>query len=571
VADKIDKKTKALDPQEYGDVTDDLKDETPDEPYGAQVLRRLHEDHSMLLKDYDDMLRLTENDHVKKLLTKKLQHKASFLDEIENCWKKSYKDLPTLVGMDEEDQEDESNDKIQKEGEDTPDEEFSEDMDADKEVEMENDEEVQKDMDTMDDDGMSSAENVDREEEEPTGEEAYEATVKDDDKKGKKFKAFDPNRVKPINERYGTHDEGGGKYTVRNRQTGEVMGGQLHDSHEAAASTYFNQAGSARQSKASITPGSMPGPTTPPPEEDNEVIDIGGMSPGRNQWQPHESKAIGDAAGFLDELSQPESVFDDEGRMKSYHYHKTLEGIASIEDMAENKAGDVHVDINSHKGEASDKQGKAIAGRRQGYVVPSQEGGPTRKVGDVRQENTREKQESRRQAAYGPRSGGQAASPAGAGSEGSVYGGAQIAPDSDSGEGAVYGGAQTASDSDTGGAPTYAVPLHKIDSRSVIGEASKFFKQLSMERAFGDPHRQMSGVMFGKLKSLIEDEEEEEEVPEDEEILDEEDNEEEEAFEPGEMGEKSLNDLARINARQQEQLQRLTESLNGLVGAFGSN
>src|SRR5439155_1520147 len=48
----------------------------------------------------------------------------------------------------------------------------------------------------------------------------------------------------------------------------------------------------------------------------------------------HEKAAVGEAAGYLKELGEPTSQLDDEGRMKAYHYHKTLDGIGQVEDMA---------------------------------------------------------------------------------------------------------------------------------------------------------------------------------------------------------------------------------------------
>lgn len=69
-----------------------------EEPYGAQILRRMHEDHSILMKDYDDMMGPLEHEHVKKLLQKTLEDHASRLDDIENHFSKHYPDLPGIEG-----------------------------------------------------------------------------------------------------------------------------------------------------------------------------------------------------------------------------------------------------------------------------------------------------------------------------------------------------------------------------------------------------------------------------------------------------------------------------------------
>jgi hypothetical protein len=67
------------------------------EPYGAQVLRRMHEDHKHLLSDYDELAGPMEHEAVKKHLTKTLEGISSHLDETEGLFKKHYKDLPPLA------------------------------------------------------------------------------------------------------------------------------------------------------------------------------------------------------------------------------------------------------------------------------------------------------------------------------------------------------------------------------------------------------------------------------------------------------------------------------------------
>ena len=52
----------------------------------------------------------------------------------------------------------------------------------------------------------------------------------------------------------------------------------------------------------------------------------------------NEKAMVREASGFLGELSKPESSLDDNGRMRSYHYHRTMKGIG---DLAE-----AHDDLN---------------------------------------------------------------------------------------------------------------------------------------------------------------------------------------------------------------------------------
>ena len=48
--------------------------------------------------------------------------------------------------------------------------------------------------------------------------------------------------------------------------------------------------------------------------------------------EPHEVQHVNEAAGFMKELAQPDSPFEDEHRMKAYHHHKNLEPIGMEDD-----------------------------------------------------------------------------------------------------------------------------------------------------------------------------------------------------------------------------------------------
>jgi hypothetical protein len=92
MADELEVETETV-----ADGPDSTTDGTP-EPFGASVMRRLHEDCGLLLQQYDEMMPFLEHDAVKKRLHKKLETLVQELDEIEKDFGSHYKDLPGLAG-----------------------------------------------------------------------------------------------------------------------------------------------------------------------------------------------------------------------------------------------------------------------------------------------------------------------------------------------------------------------------------------------------------------------------------------------------------------------------------------
>ena len=75
------------------------------EPYGAQLLRKAHKDHTQMMADYDGLSGPLEHDDVKSHLQGHLEGIEKFLSNTEKLFGKHYKDLPGLEGMDEEGKE----------------------------------------------------------------------------------------------------------------------------------------------------------------------------------------------------------------------------------------------------------------------------------------------------------------------------------------------------------------------------------------------------------------------------------------------------------------------------------
>lgn len=89
---------------EAGSELDNAAAEEPTEPYGAQVARRIHEDHSLLMQDYDKHMNLLEDFHpVKPHLKSIMQGHEKTLSDTEKLFKKHYKDLPPIAGALDED------------------------------------------------------------------------------------------------------------------------------------------------------------------------------------------------------------------------------------------------------------------------------------------------------------------------------------------------------------------------------------------------------------------------------------------------------------------------------------
>jgi len=223
------------------------------EKYGAQCLRRLHEDFSILMQDYDEMTQMLENEQVSAHLTKILEQLEENLTGTEELFSEAYSELDGLGDG---------------EGE---------------EVES-------KDMDTMDDNAVPAA---DDEAEEPTPEEALEGMANaeeeaEDIDDGSDRKSLTKVQKKALRGRYrkkGLCGKCSGKKDLTEAEADDISGDVLREVEDT---------------------------------EEKPLAD-------------YEMKSVGDAAGFLGEVGETQE-FGDEHRFKSYHYHKTLEGIAGLQE-----------------------------------------------------------------------------------------------------------------------------------------------------------------------------------------------------------------------------------------------
>ncbi len=267
---------------------DDASPETPEqqdddwsgEPFGSQVLRRLHQDKSHLMKEYDGFMGLLDHEPTKGHLGSHMEYMEKFLGDTEKLHGKHYKHLPGIGGKAlTEDEAGDIADELETQTEDTEEEPVEDDAPEIEEV----------DAGTSADDTVEADSGGDSGDE-VSGEEALEGMEKD--RKGKSLKS--------------------------NKKAHPCERGERADYGECTPK--------GGKKKKSMCPDCG--------KEGCSCNKKAMGSQGGNQWglQDHEMKNVGEANDFMGELSSTQD-FSDEHRMKSYHYHKTLDGIGQMEDV----------------------------------------------------------------------------------------------------------------------------------------------------------------------------------------------------------------------------------------------
>lgn len=268
-------KTKAL-PEQIEDVEEkDMDNPNADEPFGSQSLRHYRQKLMDDMAETEGHLKLQDHEPTKKILTKMQEHRADMLDEIESTHAKCYKDLPQF------------------------------EADADPEEGEEELEEVAeaKEFDPLDDDEGTPADSD--LEDEPTPEEVIEGMELVEDEPDvdqvKQLKGIKTKRIIPAKR--------------KSHQCGKCAKAMEDEKKEKDYPI-----------------------DTPVPEQAIEDVNLPDSAKDF-KLADHEKKGIGEAGDYLKDLGEPNSIHDDESRMKAYHYAKTLEGIGQIEEHAKESAG----------------------------------------------------------------------------------------------------------------------------------------------------------------------------------------------------------------------------------------
>jgi hypothetical protein len=518
------------------------------EPWGAQVLRKFHADHSAMMKDYDELLGPLEHEGVKSHVTKHLQNIEKALGETEKMWSKHYKDLPGLEGVDAG-------------------EEPAEDDNGLVEEELEGEE---KDADTMDD-NANPADSA--EPELPSPEEAVEGMKGDEEL---------DQEMKSIRNKYRTKSLSSGNKGLAQAQSilrangisakfsGTTGGFKISFSSpndverakqvlEKAGEFVVYGAGNTlaitkalksvcpkcdgepckckgkklqakkKSTEVPVPLDNLPDTQVPPAE----------FEPGAGaKLLPHHKSQVGEAAGFLKEIGAPGSQFDDEERMKSFHYHKTLDGMQQV---AGDEAGTKGVK-GARFGMYQNPRGEWVI-----YNVATDEDvdGPYSTSGQAQNVLGKWNREGHKS------------------TPGSPEWAAEEANEPEHKGGDAFGEGDVPAENESGNAGS-------SDMFKTLGEASETFKRFSQEKAFGDPHREEANKMCKALEGITNapDEEQKDDEAMSEDAID-------PATEPGDMGQKAAEDdelekmlkkLKEDNEEQDKKMKSLTRkflSLNG--------
>lgn len=429
-----------------------------DLPWGAQILHRKYADHAALLKDHEDMLGPLEHPEVRKHLEDDQAWHADRMDAIEKLYAKHYKDLPPLSAGDE--------DESGLDEHETKDASTAEDLLPDHET-APPDEEL-KDMDTLDDAGVPADSVDDRLEEgehEPTPEEALEGMEQKD-------------------------------------------GGELEDDEDEFAEHKHLTNGHAKKRLR----GSHRKAVDDETETEVEAKGIGDPIRDDDDLADHEKSAVSEASGFLKAVAEPESEWGEEQRFNSFHYHKTLKAIGDVGD-----SGSLGQDAGAVPGEEAKTLAVCMNCRGSGYgpdgepchecdgtgkVDKALRGIPDAKpdvgVPEAKDYNDLDLHDESKDLGSFP-----AAKP--------DVGLPEAKPEVSSIPAVKDFAAEEAAEGHTApvGSPEWeaeeaAEAEHqKSHKRTTIKAASRFFKELSQTRDFGDGHRERSKAAAAALDDLV--------------------------------------------------------------------
>ncbi len=258
--------------EEEGDV--EQKGWDPEEPHGAQVLRRLHQDDSLLMPQYDEMMGPLEHEEIKGHLQKKLEEKAQHLDEIEDLWGKHYSHLPPIAG--------------------------AKGLDEGGGEEVEETEEEEEVPDDLDDDAMGADSS---EEDLPSGDEVAE---------GMQAKGF-WRKVKSLRVKGRKRFRG---LPVDAKLTNRGWIATVDGMPDNSGPAFIEKREALDYAKKHLKAF-----------DEMDEADDNAEIPEEKGLMPHHVKHVQGAQGHLKDVSEADDL-DREMQNKSYHWHKALEGVA---------------------------------------------------------------------------------------------------------------------------------------------------------------------------------------------------------------------------------------------------
>ena len=345
--------SKAMNPEalemEAGGMEDMGMEVLPEKP-GATLLRGLFDNLTILLAEYDSVLETQENEIVKNLVFQFLSALEGTLSAIEDTFTTEYPEAEPLGGMDEGVEGEEM---VPEPVDVEPGIEESEENDgSDLGTPGEGDEDIyeqeatgNEDMDTMEDPGMG-ADSADADE--PSPEEVLEGMERKMLARGKnlrgKYKAADEigkDRIKTPTDKTSSRAK---TKIARPLNPGVATSGLM-------APGMYQRPGKKAMSKCPDC-GKSDCACEAVGKVDQKIAPMAAMAIGSAMgsmskgFKSGDKKVVRGAADWLGEVSKVQSGgWNDESRMKSYHYHKTLDGIVQLEDaqadLANNSEGQV--------------------------------------------------------------------------------------------------------------------------------------------------------------------------------------------------------------------------------------
>ncbi len=335
---------------------DTPQEEEQVEKWGAQMSRHFHGLHGAMLKDLDEMISALENDRVAGHFTKLAENIDKFMTETETLWEKEYGSssehgYPPLEGAEDKDMGDAKDDAVE--------EDLSEDNDPD--LDQGEDEpalEDQGDEDTSED---AAVESDSAPPEEPTPDEAVEGMENADEEDAKKKNRGGVKSVvaqtKDIRLKYrqkgddkaeakeDSKEDGDGKKSPHKVKTcahcnkpikkdyKRVGGKQYHPGCVQFANKARSKSVCPKCGKDDCTCGKKAQEVGEDVGDVNDTDNVDNTPTQMKGIDDRDMPVVSESHGFLGEISQPSSVFGEEHRMRSFHYHKALGSIGQMADI----------------------------------------------------------------------------------------------------------------------------------------------------------------------------------------------------------------------------------------------
>lgn len=351
------------------------------EPYGAQVARRLHEDASILMKDYDEMMGLLDHEGLKGHLQKTLEGIENNMTTLEDMFSESYPHLKALGDEDDENFETKEIDDMDDEfvGKDIDEDMPMDDDLPDDDIPMEDDGTLEG-LDEGDDEGIDSdvaipADSLDEDADIPDPDEVVEGMAT---KRLKTRKKNLKSKKKSMNVK--------GKYLIAYRQKGvkswkkksfedesdreefaekllkafdedevDIMTKDMDEDESGYSSkglfitkdeiaslpeTAFSSRNALKQAVFNKFSSGISDETADRILKDHKEgkIKQKTMDDNEDDITPAMKRLIKSAADFLDEVAEDGKSFDDEERMKAYHHYKNFEDVTGDDEEMESKA-----------------------------------------------------------------------------------------------------------------------------------------------------------------------------------------------------------------------------------------